>query len=370
MNGRIWHLAFGIWLLAIFLPGCKDGQPRLVIPAFYHWQTNLKLSEAERLYLDSLHVKKLYVKFFDVDWNVASGQPVPLAQVQIDFNHLPGLQIIPTIFITNRTLLNLPMPDVDSLAGRIFQKIQDIAIPLASKRESHGNELRITEVQFDCDWTEQTKEKYFRLLEIFKKKISAGYSYLSPHTSHLSATIRLHQVRFFEKTGVPPVDKGMLMFYNMGQVDEWATGNSILDPGLAKQYLSDGKLRSYPLELDVALPLFQWGVLFRDGRLVKLINGLSERELNDTSRFIKLAPNRFEVRKSTYLQGYYLYEGDRLRLEGVTPKLLEEAAVLLGNWFGKPNSQPELNVAFYHMDQHIFKSFPHEQLEKTLDKFR
>ncbi|MBK9015395.1 MAG: hypothetical protein IPM82_15775 [Saprospiraceae bacterium] len=137
----------------------RPGPTRSVIrPAFYHWQTQLQLTEAERSYLDSLGAKKLYVKFFDVDWDGATGQPVPLASVEIDTTRLGGLDIVPTIFITNRTLLNLPMLEVDTLAGRIFQKIKSLS-PQPPQ-----------EVQFDCDWTERTQAKFFALLERFKEK--------------------------------------------------------------------------------------------------------------------------------------------------------------------------------------------------------
>jgi hypothetical protein len=373
MRGGCWlfttlWLAIGCWLFC----GCKEEAAPVVSPAFYHWQTHLQLTENERLHLDSLGVKKLYVKFFDVDWDEASSQPVPHAQVEIDTARLAGLEIVPTVFITNRTFLNLKMAEVPGLAERIFDKMEELAKPLTQpltpKGEPDGEDFRIDEIQFDCDWTEQTREKFFALLEHFKMKMRS--SSLIPHPSSLSATIRLHQLRFFEKTGVPPVDRGMLMFYNMGDLEAWETENSILDPETASRYLRSPQSSVlspqslYPLPLDVALPLFRWGVLFRDGRLIKLINNLGVEDLMDTERFNKIAPHRYEVKKSTYLQGYYLYEGDRLRLEAVDSEQLEAAAAMLR--FVKSGTA---TVAFYHLDTTTIKLFSHEKLEKVLDEF-
>lgn len=345
------------WLLGLCFICCaiSDCQSphepsNVVVPAFYHWQTQLRLSSAEQNYLASLHVKKLYVKFFDVDWDETSRQPIPLASVEIDTIRLTGLEIVPTIFITNRCLLNLPMLEVDSLAGRIFQKINSLAPNSPS------------EIQFDCDWTEQTQARFFALLTSFKERLA----HRPPTSVHsptlLSATIRLHQLKYSEKTGVPPVDRGMLMCYNMGDLDDWTTENSILDTEILKSYLSSSV--NYPLPLDMALPLFRWGVLFRDGRLVKLLKDLSEADLQDTSRFNKTATNRYEVKKSTYLQAHYLYAGDQLRLEAVSAEALAAATDLVNPL----RSGPPTTIAFYHLDSTIVSLFSKKNIQETLGR--
>ncbi|MBI1228255.1 MAG: hypothetical protein GC192_23680 [Bacteroidetes bacterium] len=331
----------------------SEQQKPVIAPAFYHWKTLFNPTEAEQRYLDSIGVKKIYVKFFDVDWDEASQQPVPLATVEIDSSHLHGLEIVPTIFITNRCLLNLPMQQVDTLAWLIFQKIKSF--------ETKPSQ----EIQFDCDWTAQTQAKYFALLNSVRSIVESD----SPFTIHhsplkISTTIRLHQFKYPEKTGVPPVDRGMLMCYNMGDLDDWATENSILDLATAKTYLLQ-HAKSYPLSLDFALPLFRWGILFRDGRLVKLLNDLSAADLQDTARFQKTAENRYKVLKSTYLNAYYLYAGDQLRLEGIEQESLLGMAKLLR----EQENDTSLTVAFYHLDSTATILFPKEKIEEVLEQF-
>ncbi|MCB0521993.1 MAG: hypothetical protein H6577_00235 [Lewinellaceae bacterium] len=344
--------------LLVVYGGCgKPPVERHIVPAFYHWQTGLEITLAERLFLDSMGVEKLYVKFFDVDWDDASRQPVPLAPVEIDTTRLGSLEIVPTVFITNRTLLNVKLEEVPVLARRVFDKIASLAQPLQT---SHPAILQ--SFQFDCDWTESTREKFFAFLVHFRAILNAPNPKPKTQIPELTATIRLHQLKFFEKTGVPPVDKGMLMFYNMGDLEDWQTENSILDITTAKKYLTPNK---YPLPLDVALPLFHWGVVFREGKLARLINDLSEADLQDTTYFALTAHNRYEIRQSTYMQGQYLYKGDQVRLEGISVKELEQSVALLNNVC----NQQEMEIAFYHLDTGTVKVFPANILQQVLEGF-
>ena len=329
----------------LFFFSCKKKIPNIT-PAFYHWQTEFQLADSEKTYLQDFPIKKIYVKFFDVDWH-ASGEPLPQAEVIWNEILQEDIEIIPTIFITNRSLKNYPLEKMEDLGENILEKIFEL-LPVEKKD--------ISEIQIDCDWSGTTKEKYFRLLSFLRKNISSK-------KINLSTTIRLHQIKFFKQTGVPPVDKGMLMFYNVGEVTKMETNNSILDLEIAKQYLEN--FEKYPLQLDLALPIFSWGVLFRDGKMIKLMSGLEVTQLLGQERFIKTADNFFQIKKSTYLDGRYLYEGDEIRLESVSLKTLEEAALLLKNHL----SNDDLTISFYHLDTTTIKHFPYEKLQNICHLF-
>ena len=336
-----------LWLLSVLLIGGGCGEtPHHVTPAFYHWKTRCAPSAREQAYLDSLGVRRLYVRFFDVDWNAVRGEAVPLASVQLDTLALVGRQIVPTVYITNRTLTHIPDDQVPDLAARILGRIQALA-----------GSLPYDEVQLDCDWSARSREAFFRLADA----IRAG---LADQGVRLSATIRLHQVRYYEQTGVPPVDRGMLMFYNMGEVRDPATTNSILDLGEAVPYLDE--VEAYPLPLDLALPVFSWGVVLRDSQAVHLLSSLRLTQLADTSRFAPLDHGRVQVRKSTYLNGYYLYQGDIIRWEDVSTPALQETAA----WLADHLPYDSLRISFYHLDSLTTQRYPHAQLETVLDYFR
>lgn len=343
--------AYSIFIFPFFLlllPACRH-KGECVPPraAFYHWQTRLRLAPSQRQLMDSINAKKLYVKFFDIDLD-KNGQPAPRAVVQLDTHLLQNITIVPTVFITNRTFKKNSKKNIEILAENIFFKIKQIM----------AGAYPPLEIQFDCDWTASTRDPYFYFLQ---------YAATLSEAPVLSTTIRLHQYKYPGQTGVPPVDRGMLMFYNMGEVDEWETGNSILDTTIAKKYLSPEQ--PYPLPLDVALPLFRWGAVFRNGRLAYLINDLGEEQLTDTARFVAMAPHRYGVGKSTYLNGYYLYAGDRIRLEGISPGLLQKAAALLAPVVKKTAKPHSLTVSFYHLGTAARREMKPMDFRKVMKKF-
>lgn len=319
-----------------------------VTPAYYHWQTVLALSETEKRHLDSLHSSKLYIKFFDIDISQGSTEPFPIARLQLDSNSFIPNIIIPTVFITNRSLLNLDATQVKQLAQRLHRLIGELAQPLGT--------ISIPEVQIDCDWSQQTKDNYFLLLKTLREQ------HLSSDQK-LSATIRLHQLKYPDQTGIPPVDRGMLMFYNMGEVTQWQEHNSILNLETAAQYI--GPASPYSIPLDLALPLFRWGVLFREGKMIKLINELGAEQLQDTTRFSPIDNSRFQVIKSTYLDGYYLYHGDQIRLEASKLSDLQEAVEMLNSYFPRKS----FTLAYYHLDMPVVKRFSHTALSDLVEQF-
>ncbi len=324
-------------VLLLLLFSCQKPKERVVIPAFYHWQTRLELSPAERALLSELGVRRLYAKFFDVDWDPEQQGPVPLAQIELYPETYVGLELAPAVFITNRTLERLPQDQVDDLADKIHDKIFSLA--------TQDSSLRIREIQVDCDWAGRTREAYFRLMGRLREK-------LRDRGVILSATIRLHQARYPGRTGVPPADRGILMFYNMGQLQQWEEPNSILNLEAAGLYLKG--YEAYPLPLGLALPLFRWGVLFRDGEMIKLINNLDEGRLAGNPKFRPLGEGRFEVAEGAFLEGHYLYAGDRIRLEAVAPEQLLAAAERLRRlpW---PDTLPLL---YYHLDSTVISRYP------------
>jgi len=153
------------------------------------------------------------------------------------------------------------------------------------------------------------------------------------------------------------------MYYNMGNVQKETTNNSILDNTIGAKYLS--QLADYPLPLDLALPLFQWGVLFRNNKMIKLLNQLTASELRDSQRFMKIDKNHWEVIKSTYLNGIYLYKNDHIRLEKSELPDLEVAADLLQKQLKIDNR----TIAFYHLDSTLIQQFEVVDLKAIIGKF-
>lgn len=325
---------------------CTCGSSVQVDTAFYYWQQRLSLSPAEIDYLKETHTSALYIKFFDVDWDRAAGQAVPLAKLSCQTGPPAGIAIIPCVFITNRVMENTPERDIPQLAGKILTLLHSLQNRTGLKDSQ--------ELQIDCDWSVGTKQAYFALLRRLKT--------LAPQTL-LSVTVRLHQLKFPETTGVPPADKAVLMFYNMGDLSDINTGDSIMDLERASDYL-DG-LPAYPLHTDIALPVFSWAVLLRFDKVTKLIHNITAEMLERTPQIEHTTGNLYRVKKSFYFHGDYLYKDDILRYEDVPMPVLRRAAELLA----AKVRRRDRSIIFFHLNRRLPKEYSCEALETIVHLF-
>ncbi len=239
------------------IQGCCSTSPnapsKAYALAFFHWKNRLALTPAEVALLDSVGCRVLYVKFLDIV-REAGGPIRPYALLQVvDTAGLSGRQIVPCVFLTNSVFVGLSAVEVEALA-------QKVALALADVGRQFPEPI-FSEVQLDCDWTGRTRQPFF----LFIKKLRP----LLPPRTHLSATIRLHQYKFPNRTGVPPVERGLLMLYNTGDIQSLEEDNSIFSSKDALRYIEGAPVR-YPLPLDVALPAFGWTLVYRDGHLWKI----------------------------------------------------------------------------------------------------
>lgn len=334
--------------LALLFEGCAWHNNRHVSSAFYFWRTDFALSAEERGRMEALGAQRLYVRVFDVDWDVAAGMAYPVQTLRGPCDTAVRAEIVPTIFITNRTFTNIPPSGVSELAEKIFRLTLSMASTLGFPP--------VHELQLDCDWTEKTRGKYFHLVGELRRLLSEKG--IAP-----SATIRLHQVKYREITGVPPVDKGVLMFYNMGELNNPDASNSILDLAAARKYVS--YVDEYPLTLDVALPLYSWGVVYRRARVVELINNVTQADFPDHATF-SVHGKRVEVLKSSFFNYRFLYVGDVIRLERVPIDKLRDAASLLTRHINSDS----LRVIFYHLDSEAIRGYRNEDLQTVCAAFR
>ena len=158
--------------LAMLVFQCSNSDT-IITPSFYHWQTSFQLSKNEDHLLQQSNVHKLYIKFFDVDWSFQQNKAIPLASVIFPDKGIKDLEVVPTIFITNRTFLQIPPEKLDTLAQLVSLKIDQLGMGLHWK-----------EVQIDCDWTRKTQSKYFDFLQSLKEILSSQvYCFIHHHSA-------------------------------------------------------------------------------------------------------------------------------------------------------------------------------------------
>ena len=277
----------------------------------YHWKTTYDPTEWERQWMKQHRVDRLYVKLFEVDAGSKHGfddwRMVPVATTRFAQPLPQGVEVVPVVYITVDAIRTLGEFDWDARERYANMLVERIYAMLA---EHYGGQVR--EVQLDCDWTQSTRDEFFRFCGDIKRA-------LKQHGAALGGTVRLHQLGDKDI----PFDRPLLMCYNTGRLQDRATRNSILDHGDVAPYLrhlSDSALAAY----DIAWPAYGWGVQFHaDGRF----SGLVAPVQDDTTRLEWGEPD--EVR----------------RVKRMLPPVKEHTVVL------------------YHLDEQMLKHYFDEEIE-------
>ncbi len=302
-----------ILVVSIFLlfPSCKNNLH--INTTFYYWKTNYRETDIADVLKKST---RLYVRICDVDIDDKKVQPI----APIIWKEKPSLPIVPVVYITNRTIDFLDNAGIDALATNILNF-------------SKSKVAVFDEIQIDCDWTITTKDKYFRLLQKIKGHLDKGQI--------LSATIRLHQIKFANKTGIPPVDRGVLMLYNMAPLKNYDTFNSIYDAQIIDSYLEN--ITEYYLPLDLALPLYRQLVVFKNKKYFGVIREPDFFEVSKSDYFKYDHANIYECVKDTTINNLYINNGSHIRVE----KPLDRTFDRFMQNISKINNNDTLNIIYF-----------------------
>lgn len=316
-----------LYSLSILFLLLSCSNPKKHSYSFYFWRTEWNLDQTEQKALQKAQATTTYTRFFDVDKIGNKFRSVG----KIEFSQKSNTNITPVIFITNRTFFDIKKDKIQFLAKSIFSLIQDIKIK--------NNLTLSSEIQIDCDWTEQTRDDYFFFLNALKK-ISQ---------QEITATLRLHQVKDKDKTGIPPLNKVYLMCYATYSPLENQPKNSILDVPTLKNYLKD--IDKYPLKMDIALPLYSWGIVTNHIGKKKIINALTIKDLANNKNFKKISETEFEVLNEDFYFGMYFSKGFRIKIEEISQNQLDEVKQFLDK---KINNY---HIVYYHLDSKFVEKY-------------
>lgn len=312
----------------IFKPEPIEGPPPH--RAVYHWQTN-SLDSTELETISKLKVQTVYQKLFDVDVDPEKG-PIPFDAIRFNTD-LPNMEMVYCVYITNQTMSYVGNTknklSVKQLAEKIADKVirfdenRANRIDYASENEEASDEgsgeitnqdneehPRFIRLQLDCDWSLKTKDMYFALC----KAIRSRYKNIK-----LESTVRLWQYKHREKAGIPPVERVTLMLYNMLPANLYDSDNSIYDDATARKFLEG--CPPYPKPMDVAVPAFEWGIWFSNGKFKGLINA------EIASNYVEDGKDSFTFSSSTTNGNYWFLAGDEIRMERISDRTLHKALV-------------------------------------------
>lgn len=330
-----------ILIAFVFLLLVSCSKTKEPIVSFYYWKTVFELSHTEKEVLKDNKVTKLYIRYFDIGLHPKTEEAIPISPIHFQEN-TKDFEIVPVIFIKNKVMLQANL-DIKDLAQKTIRLVEEI---------NTKNKIVSTEIQIDCDWTLTSKGNYLKFIERFKKLSN----------KKLSATIRLHQVKYFKKTKIPNVDSGVLMYYNMGSIAPDSL-NSIYSQKIAERYLKS--LKNYPLHLDFALPIYSWGVHIRNQKVIALRSKLNVDELKKDKNFKQISSVFFKARQSNYKNGVFYEENDLLKIEAISSEDLKQMARDLNeNLAQTPNE-----IIFYDLDEFNIKNYEKNIFKQVVSYF-
>ena len=231
-------------LAGLLLAACHRPKPAAMqdVNAVYYWRTDLHLDSAERAFLSTYHIQKVYCRYFDVVINDEREGPVPNATITFSDTLPEGIELVPTVYITENCMHQKHQGLAEKLVKRILQM-------------NETNDIRgVREIQIDCDYTAKSRQTFYDFLQEVREVWCEARDARNEvqGARKLSATIRLHQLQM----APPPVDDGVLMIYNTGDPQRYMERNPILDMRDVMPYLR--WLDVYPLPLAAAYPVFSW----------------------------------------------------------------------------------------------------------------
>ncbi len=324
-------------LLMLFVGACKSPAKSGVNISFYYWKTQFQLNSFEKDLLIQNDVKRLYVRYFDINLIRKNDANTALPQAVISFEKqdIPqGIEIIPVVYIKNKVMENATI-NLDSLAKNTGDLINLI---------NTQNNITIHHIQLDCDWSLETKDRFFDFIEKLKTytKIDIG------------STLRLHQVKYYGKTGIPDVDTPVLMYYNMLAVN--ANGhNAIYDQKTASRY--NGSLANYPKPLNVAIPIYSWFVHSRSGTIIELFSKKPISTIKENEKLNPVSDHIFEVKENHIFWGTYLKKGDLLKYDAVSKSGIRTILEDLNEYLNSPPTE----IILYDLDELNFKNQAYEK---------
>ena len=344
ISGNLIIYSFGIFFATLMLLcGCRKSGDYPHGNAIYYWRTVFRLDDTEKRFLKENSISTLYLHLFDVVRK--NGHLTPHATLLFKDTLPEKTEIVPVIFISN-TALN-DTSEIGTLAAKIISR--------ADKMFEKNGYKKPKEIQLDFDWTASTRDRYFGILQD-AKEIMRG------RDGKVSTTIRLHQLSEMP----PPADYGALMVYNIGDFRDPEEKNSILNMEELRKYLH--YLKQYDFPLAVALPIYQWCLVFDPSGEFRAISNDLDPENDQDFTQIDSIHWRAERYRSLPLGGDgemvggRLYPGDIIRRERVDYSLLISAKREIELSLGGESTKRRFIL--YHLDNRCIKTYENETFTK------
>ena len=343
------------FLLFLIFLSCSDTNSTSKIEdanSFCYWKTALNFSENEQDSALEMKVNHMYIRYFDVDWDSSEKEARPVATLTVKDGELPFKNITPAVFFTNKVFQLSTKKQLDILAKRTAGRIEKIN-QLILKNNKNISDYCIPDILIDCDWSEGTKENFFYFVQKLDEETL---------DFEITTTLRLWQYKDQKRAGIPPVNRVLLMCYNLQPANQYGIQNSIVSLSEIKKY-TEGV--TYPLDIDIALPAFAWGVIFRQQKFEGLVTDSLNTYRSDTLRFEKVNKNLYRFNEEMVIGDFFARPGDELRIEDISKDELIELTQYL---FKTLKMKDQSRITFFSWDQENINGYGTEQFKKIYSR--
>ena len=177
-----------------------------------------------------------------------------------------------------------------------------------------------------------------------------------------SATLRLYAYKFPDKMGVLPVDRAMLMCYNLILPFEAGDRNSILNINELNKYLVGADI--YPVPLDIALPIYSSVQVYQNNSFAGIIYNEDSTFMSKTK---KLNNTWYLSKMDTVINEIFIRKGDKLKVEKTSFRTINRA---INSIIENVKMDENPTIAFFHLEDYELTNFSHEELDSCFSRFK
>ncbi|MCI4668853.1 MAG: hypothetical protein MRZ79_12020 [Bacteroidia bacterium] len=328
-----------LFAILFILSSCKPSQEKKVNWSLFSKTELNKINKASITYGRKLQAHNLYVPLFNVDYHKNFRRSIPLSSHVIDLQRDSVFNIVPVIWFSNRIFLKSDSTQLEKLSEKIAERIVQLT-----------DSAPIGELVMDCDWMPETKDAYFGLIKGIRSQLPYGIK-------KMTATLPLHYLRYGDTVGVPPVDKVILKLVSetgLGDLNEEADP---LEKELIRPFLMD--LQTYGTELEVGIPLGNWGILIRKNKPLRMFFSINKDELKRQGEFSQVDKNLIKVSEDAYFQGEYLSRGDFIRIENYRKNSIKALFPLIKEF----TSMDSMGICLWDLNSELEEEYPTDLLK-------
>jgi len=150
----------------------------------------------------------------------------------------------------------------------------------------------------------------------------------------------------------------------MQAFNDYRVENSIASLEELKKYVSGKK---YPLKLDVALPIFNWGILFRNERFMGILGNVSKQEYDENFIEYEYLENGRYCSLTDKVKGnFFIRKGDIIKIEEVSKEELHQMAEYLKS---EINMDKYSRVTFFSWNNLYINNYGTDEIKNIRDIF-